>query len=79
MSLKDGIVRRERLTLTQLASYDDILTDVLVDHVSNNIDPSSMLVGLLWLNTEILTLLLGLLLDHHPQEQGKIQSDPRNI
>lgn len=26
--------RRERLTLTQLAGYDDILTDALVDHVS---------------------------------------------
>ncbi|MCJ1282276.1 Histone-lysine N-methyltransferase set9 [Xylographa opegraphella] len=33
MSLKDVAVRRERLTLTQLASYDDILTDALVDHV----------------------------------------------
>ncbi|MCJ1438613.1 Histone-lysine N-methyltransferase set9 [Xylographa pallens] len=33
MSFKDAIVRKERLTLTQLASYDDILTDVLVDHV----------------------------------------------
>ena len=26
--------RREKLTLTQLAGYDDILTDALVDHVS---------------------------------------------
>lgn len=25
--------KKERLTLTQLASYDDILTDALVDHV----------------------------------------------
>ena len=27
-------VKRARLTLSQLASYDDILTDALVDHVS---------------------------------------------
>ena len=32
---KDVIVpsKKERLTLSQLASYDDILTDALVDHV----------------------------------------------
>ncbi|KAL8943511.1 MAG: hypothetical protein Q9216_001046 [Gyalolechia sp. 2 TL-2023] len=32
---KEGLVspKKERLTLTQLASYDDILTDALVDHV----------------------------------------------
>ena len=28
--------KRDRLTLSQLASYDDILTDALVDHVSNS-------------------------------------------
>lgn len=27
--------KKGRLTLTQLATYDDILTDALVDHVSN--------------------------------------------
>jgi hypothetical protein len=26
---------RQRLTLAQLAAYDDILTDALVDHVSD--------------------------------------------
>lgn len=31
--LKDAIAKKDRLTLTQLASYDDILTDTLVDHV----------------------------------------------
>ncbi|SLM37619.1 set domain protein [Lasallia pustulata] len=31
--LKEAIAKKERLTLTQLASYDDILTDTLVDHV----------------------------------------------
>lgn len=30
---KDIMAKKERLTLTQLASYDDILTDALVDHV----------------------------------------------
>ena len=39
MSSKDTIVRKGRLTLTQLASYDDILTDVLVDHVSAILSP----------------------------------------
>lgn len=29
-----AIEKRERLTLSQLATYDDILTDTLVDHVS---------------------------------------------
>ena len=28
-----ALPKRERLTLTQLAGYDDILTDALVDHV----------------------------------------------
>ncbi|KAL9107433.1 MAG: hypothetical protein Q9187_008426, partial [Circinaria calcarea] len=30
---KDLVAKKERLTLSQLASYDDILTDALVDHV----------------------------------------------
>lgn len=29
--------KKERLTLTQLAGYDDILTDALVDHVCPNL------------------------------------------
>lgn len=28
------MAKKDRLTLSQLASYDDILTDALVDHVS---------------------------------------------
>ena len=28
--------KKERLTLTQLAGYDDILTDALVDHVCHD-------------------------------------------
>lgn len=30
----DATPKKDRLTLTQLAGYDDILTDALVDHVS---------------------------------------------
>ncbi|MCJ1248055.1 Histone-lysine N-methyltransferase set9 [Trapelia coarctata] len=33
MSTKDTMAKKDRLTLSQLASYDDILTDALVDHV----------------------------------------------
>jgi hypothetical protein len=33
MGQPDGTLKRERVTLEQLAKYDDILTDVLVDHV----------------------------------------------
>jgi len=29
----DSTPKKDRLTLTQLAAYDDILTDALVDHV----------------------------------------------
>ena len=79
MPFKDATVRKERLTLTQLACYDDILTDVLVDHVSNNINLPSLLTDLLSLLTKVLTCVLGLLLDHYPKEQSKIQSDPGNI
>ena len=37
MSNKDAMAKKDRLTLSQLASYDDILTDALVDHVSATI------------------------------------------
>ena len=30
----DASSKKARLTITQLAAYDDVLTDVLVDHVS---------------------------------------------
>lgn len=33
MSKLEKITKKERLTLSQLARYDDILTDTLVDHV----------------------------------------------
>ncbi|MCJ1478156.1 Histone-lysine N-methyltransferase set9 [Lambiella insularis] len=33
MSTKEVMAKKERLTLSQLASYDDILTDALIDHV----------------------------------------------
>ena len=33
MRQQDAPAKKERLTLSQLAKYDDILTDTLVDHV----------------------------------------------
>lgn len=33
MHQQDAPAKKERLTLSQLAKYDDILTDTLVDHV----------------------------------------------
>lgn len=33
MSAQGAVSKKDRLTLTQLAGYDDILTDALVDHV----------------------------------------------
>lgn len=35
MPVLKGTAKKDRLTLTQLTSYDDILTDALVDHVSS--------------------------------------------
>lgn len=29
-------LKKQQITLAQLSSYDDILTDALVDHVSGN-------------------------------------------
>lgn len=33
MGQQDAPAKKERLTLSQLVKYDDILTDTLVDHV----------------------------------------------
>lgn len=33
-AVDDTVHKRSRLTIVQLAAYDDVLTDVLVDHVS---------------------------------------------
>lgn len=33
---KAQAAKRRRLTLAQLAAYDDVLTDALVDHVSES-------------------------------------------
>lgn len=60
--------KKERLTLTQLAGYDDILTDALVDHVR--------LYSFIYM--VVLTNGSGLFLDHDPKESVKIQLDPRN-
>lgn len=42
--------KKERLTLTQLTDYDDILTDALVDHVCIFHPPlhKLILLGTLW-------------------------------
>jgi hypothetical protein len=52
--------KKQRLTLAQLASYDDILTDALVDHVCH----SSIYLS----PDPLLTSQIGILLDHHPKE-----------
>ena len=33
MSIREALNKRGGLTLSQLASYDDLITDALVDHV----------------------------------------------
>lgn len=63
--------KKERLTLTQLAGYDDILTDALVDHVRPN-RSSHLHIHF------VLTNRSGVFLDHNTKESGKIQSDPGN-
>lgn len=35
MELKAALAKKGGLTLSQLASYDDLITDALVDHVRN--------------------------------------------
>lgn len=69
MCPKKSAPKRERLTLSQLASYDDILTDALVDHVSfacsahiGTIQPSSRD------QAHDADILPGLFLDYHPEE-----------
>ena len=64
--------KKDRLTLTQLAGYDDILTDALVDHVR---------LTLFTLSDKVVTMLTncpGVFLDHNSEKSVKIQSDPRN-
>lgn len=77
---KEAIAKKERLTLTQLASYDDILTDTLVDHV--RIDHSrSDYHSLLRVCYHDLWLIdfLGVLLDYYPKKSLKIQSHAWHI
>jgi hypothetical protein len=40
MSKKEAMGKRGRLSLKELADYDDILTDALVDHVCHPFPPS---------------------------------------
>lgn len=63
--------KKERLTLTQLAGYDDILTDALVDHARLNLSTRLVLIPML-------TNSSGVFLDHNTKESVKIQSDPRH-
>lgn len=51
------MAKRERVTLEQLARYDDILTDVLVDHVSAHLFNR--------LFFKLLTINLGVFLDYN--------------
>lgn len=44
MNHQGAIARKDRLTLTQLAGYDDILTDALVDHVCVQTSPRNLLL-----------------------------------
>ncbi len=46
--------KKERLTLSQLASYDDILTDALVDHVRVQCRPRARHVTVDSYNTGVL-------------------------
>ena len=66
MTSNNDKAKREKLTLSQLASYDDILTDALVDHVCGTSSilsrptqsTSHNIIGKL-------NFSLGLLLDYH--------------
>ena len=57
--------KKERLTLTQLAGYDDILTDALVDHVRPNSLPSHI-------HSLVLINGSGVFLDHNTKESVKV-------
>jgi hypothetical protein len=37
MALKEALAKKGGLTLSQLASYDDLITDALVDRVSQSL------------------------------------------
>ena len=64
MISKDPMPKKERLTLSELASYDDILTDALVDHVC-------CLYCICSLDVRLIPLL-GVLLDHNSEESIQV-------
>lgn len=64
--------KKERLTLTQLAGYDDILTDALVDHVRPSRSTHMYVYILMLINDS------GVFLDHNTKEPRKVQFDPGN-
>lgn len=45
-STKSAALKKQHITLAQLSSYDDILTDALVDHVSGDLELMLGPVGL---------------------------------
>lgn len=63
--------KRPQLTLAQLAAYDDILTDALVDHVglTHLAGLTPRVVGLTEHESDMVT---GLLLDNNPEEPAFI-------
>src|ERR1700692_3908769 len=63
--------QKERLTLAQLTSYDYILTDALVDHVSKYVTKR-------YTNLADLRALSGLLLDNDTQESQYVPCISRN-
>lgn len=65
----DTSPKKDRLTLTQLAGYDDILTDALVDHVRLN----SLLVRIN--KIPMLKYRSGVFLDYNTKKSVEIQSD----
>lgn len=64
--------KKDRLTLTQLAGYDDILTDALVDHVRLHLSTHPYKLK------SMLIICSGVFLDHDSEESVKIQSNAGN-
>lgn len=69
--LEEALKKKGGLTLSQLANYDDILTDALVDRV--RIENSRAYD----INDTLTVRGAGLLLEYHPQTQSHVPSLPR--
>lgn len=68
--LEEALKKKGGLTLSQLANYDDIITDALVDRVC------ACQVPFFMLTTN--TVLVGLLLVVDPETQAKLPSMSRS-